>query len=95
MRKVQLLFHPRLSLLFLSFIIGLNNATLTVLSQILAFLGTPEALYPLAQSYLQINFLGIVFLFGYNFIGTVLRALGDSKTPIRFVLVAVVLNTIL
>jgi putative MATE family efflux protein len=117
----------------LSFIIGLNNATLTVLSQrrgaddeeglkeslnafvivlgslsiglgivgffttpwILSFLGTPDALYPIAQSYLQINFLGIVFLFGYNFIGTVLRALGDSKTPIRFVMVAVILNTIL
>ena len=32
---------------------------------------------------------------GYNFIGTVLRALGDSKTPLRFVFIAVVLNAIL
>jgi putative MATE family efflux protein len=117
----------------LSFIIGLNNATLTVLSQrrgagddegireslnafvivlgslsiglglfgffvtpwILTFLGTPETIYPIAQTYLRINFLGIVFLFGYNFIGTVLRALGDSKTPIRFVMLAVALNAVL
>src|SRR5699024_11158277 len=35
------------------------------------------------------------FLFGYNFISTVLRALGDSRTPLRFVMIAVLLNIIL
>src|SRR5690625_1101515 len=117
----------------LSFIIGVNQATLTILSQrrgardeeglksslnafvfvlgllslflgllgflfsgsILRFMGTPETILPLAKSYLQINFIGIVLLFGYNFIGTVLRALGDSRTPIRFIFMAVVLNTVL
>ncbi|GAE36421.1 MATE family efflux transporter [Halalkalibacter akibai] len=117
----------------LSFIIGLNGATLTVISQrrgakdeqglkeslnafvfvlgtlalllgllgyvfsgsILRFMGTPGEILPLAQSYLQINFIGILFLFGYNFIGTVLRALGDSKTPIQFIVIAVLLNAIL
>lgn len=117
----------------LSFIIGVNNATLTVLSQlkgkgdqprltsfvnafvvilsgmaialgvagflfaksILQFLGTPSAMIEQAVSYLQINFLGILFLFGYNFISTVFRALGNSKTPVRFVLTAVILNTVL
>lgn len=117
----------------LSFIIGINGATITVLSQrrgandkeglkqslnafvvilgglsvglgvigffispwILSLLGTPESIAPIAQTYLQINFLGIVFLFGYNFIGTVLRALGDSKTPVRFIILAVVINAVL
>lgn len=117
----------------LSFIIGVNGASLTVLSQykgakdeeglkkalntfvfvlgtmtivlgiiglmfaetILIWLGTPDTILPMAVSYLQLNFIGIVFLFGYNFIGTVLRAMGDSKTPIRFVIIAVILNTIL
>ncbi|WP_430708793.1 MATE family efflux transporter [Paenalkalicoccus suaedae] len=117
----------------LSFIIGMNTAALTVLSQykgakddeglkralngfvvilgalaivlgivgfvvaerVLVILGTPENTLPLATLYLRINFIGILFLFGYNFIATVLRALGDSKTPIRFVLIAVILNTIL
>lgn len=117
----------------LSFIIGINNATLTILSQlkgkddpkqltdyvnafiviltsmaitlgvlgfifsesILKLLGTPETMISQASSYLKINFLGILFLFGYNFIGTVFRALGDSKTPIRFVLIAIILNTVL
>ena len=117
----------------LSFIIGINGATLTVLSQrkgagdeeglkqslnafvvvlgflavglgllgfvmtpwILSLLGTPEKIFPLAQTYLRINFLGIVFLFGYNFIGTVLRAVGDSRTPMFFVAMAVSLNAVL
>lgn len=117
----------------LSFIIGMNGATLTILAQrkgagderglqeslnafvvvfallaislgligyvlspyILTWIGTPDTIHKLATQYLQVNALGIVFLFGYNFIGTVLRALGDSRTPIRFVLAAVILNTVL
>jgi len=117
----------------LSFIIGINNATLTILSQqkgsdnesgverylnafvviltimsitlgmlgyifsasILRMMDTPQAMIQEATTYLQINFIGILFVFGYNFIGTVLRALGDSKTPLRFVALAVILNTIL
>lgn len=117
----------------LSFVVGVNNATMTILSQqkgrldghglrrylnalvvtlfalalslgvagyllsgsVLELLGTPESIMVDARDYLQITFLGILFLFGYNFISTVLRALGDSRTPMRFVLVAVVLNVVL
>src|SRR5699024_7946155 len=62
---------------------------------LLNILGTPSDLMMLAKSYLQINFIGMLFLFGYNFISTVLRAIGDSKTPLRFVMIAVVLNIVL
>lgn len=117
----------------LSFMIGINSSTLTILSQqkgrkdeegikkslnafvvllgcltlllgilgflsagkMLELLGTPAEILPMAKIYLQINFVGILFLFGYNFIGTVLRALGDSRTPLRFIMLAVVLNIIL
>lgn len=117
----------------LSFIIGINNATLTILSQqkgkrseaglrnylnafvvilfilsltlglaglllsesILKWLGTPPEMIHAGTVYLQINFIGILFLLGYNFISTVLRALADSKTPIRIVLLAVILNAVL
>src|SRR5699024_4168677 len=63
--------------------------------QLLALMDTPASLLADARNYLQINFLGMLFLFGYNFISTVLRALGDSKTPMRFVLIAVVLNIVI
>lgn len=62
---------------------------------LLNILGTPQDMMASAKSYLQINFVGMLFLFGYNFISTVLRALGDSRTPLRFVLIAVVLNIVL
>lgn len=61
----------------------------------LNLLGTPESMLESAKVYLRINFLGILFLFGYNFISTVMRALGDSRTPLRFVTVAVIANVIL
>lgn len=117
----------------LSFIIGLNNAALTILSQqkgkedqeglqrylnafvvltslmaiglgiigfifaewILRLIQTPEVMIPMAVSYLKINFIGLIFLFGYNFIGTIYRSIGNSKTPLYFVLTAVILNSIL
>lgn len=117
----------------LSFVIGMNNAALTILSQqkgkkneeglksylnafvvilmslslllgtlgfafsefLLNLMGTPASLMAKAKDYLQINFLGMLFLFGYNFISTVLRALGDSRTPMRFVTIAVLLNIVL
>lgn len=63
--------------------------------QLLHWIGTPHELMQMAKTYLQINFIGILFLLGYNFIGTVLRALGDGKTPVYFILAAVFLNIVL
>lgn len=62
---------------------------------LLKLIGTPKEMVAGAKTYLQINFLGIIFLIGYNFISTVLRSLGDSKTPLRIVALAVSLNVVL
>src|SRR5690554_4374089 len=40
-------------------------------------------------------FIGTLFLTGYNFIGSLLRAFGDSRTPMYFVLLATVLTAVL
>ena len=55
----------------------------------------PEELVPDATRYLKVYLLGLVFFFGYNGIAAVLRGLGDSKTPLYFMIVATVLNIIL
>ena len=55
----------------------------------------PEELMPDAVKYLQVYLLGLVFFFGYNGIAAVLRGLGDSKTPLYFLMIAMVLNVIL
>ena len=47
---------------------------------------------PMAQVFLNIFFAGLVFLFGYNGTSAILRGLGDSKTPLYFLVGSVVMN---
>lgn len=51
----------------------------------------PEII-PQAQLFLNIFFAGLVFLFGYNGTSAILRGLGDSKTPLYFLMGSVVAN---
>jgi len=58
-------------------------------------LGTPEALLPLTLLYFRIYAAGLVFQFGYNIAAALLRALGDSRATLYFLLVSSVLNVVL
>ena len=62
---------------------------------ILRLLNTPPEIMPQALIFLRIMFAGIIFLFGYNSISAILRGLGDSKTPLYFLIISTVLNVIL
>lgn len=77
----------------LSAVIGVAGFALAV--PLLRLLNTPAEVLDAAEVYLKINFSGIFLLVGYNFIGTVLRAFGDSKTPLYFVLLATSLTAVL
>ena len=55
---------------------------------------SPEAI-PQAKLFLNIFLGGIVFLFGFNGTSAILRGLGDSKTPLYFLVISVVVNIIL
>jgi putative MATE family efflux protein len=46
-------------------------------------------------TFLRITFSGVLFLFGYNSISAVLRGLGDSKTPLYFLIISTILNVLL
>lgn len=59
---------------------------------LLRLLQVPESILPLAASYLRIVFGGLVFTFFYNFLAATLRALGDSKSALYFLMVSSVLN---
>lgn len=59
---------------------------------ILALLNTPDSVLPLAQTYLNIMFIGMVSMFGYNAISAILRGVGDSKTPLIFLIISSVIN---
>ena len=59
---------------------------------ILQLMHTPENLYRDAYVYIFIIFMGTGALVLYNMAASVLRALGDSRTPLYFLIVATVLN---
>lgn len=50
---------------------------------------------PQAKTFMYIFLSGLVFLFGYNGTSAILRGLGDSKTPLYFLIGSVILNIIL
>lgn len=62
---------------------------------ILVLMRTPERILDNSVSYLRIIFLGIPFLFLYNFIANLMRSLGDSRTPLYFLVASSILNILL
>ena len=63
--------------------------------QILVLLNTPYDALDMAVTYLKIYFIGLPFLFMYNIISSMFNALGDSKTPLAFLIFSSVFNIIL
>lgn len=62
---------------------------------LLRMLGLPEDIMPQATQYLHIYLSGTIIFFGFNGTSAVLRGLGDSKTPLYFLIIATVANIIL
>jgi putative MATE family efflux protein len=62
---------------------------------ILILLATPADVLDQATVYLHIIFTGMLFQFGYNAVSGVLRGLGDSKTPLWFLIIATLTNVFL
>ena len=78
----------------LAWIMSLLLAVITSLlcGFILHTMRTPDIIYDGAYAYLLATFIGIPATFFYNLLSCVIRALGDSKTPFWFLLLASVLN---
>lgn len=62
---------------------------------VLRFLNTPENILDQATLYMQITCAGVLAVALYNCVSAILRAVGDSKTPLYFLIVASVLNIVL
>lgn len=62
---------------------------------LLEVLQTPDAIMKDALLYVKVMCIGLVFVSMYNYISSMLRALGDSKTPLYFLVFACLLNTVL
>lgn len=64
-------------------------------NSILHMIRTPEESYSEAGKFLNITALGTIFIFGYNALSSIMRGMGDSKSPLAFVSIACVMNIIL
>lgn len=72
-----------------------TGALFIFIHPLLGVLNTPQEAYKEAYGYLFVSILGIVFIFGYNALGAVMRGMGDGKTPLKFITVACIVNIIL
>lgn len=78
-----------------AFGIVLAVATGLLCPAMLRWMNTPSEIVDDAVSYIQIIFFGIPATMLYNMTGGILRALGDSKTPVYFLVVASLVNIVL
>lgn len=62
---------------------------------LLRMIQVPEDTFAQAQIYLVILFAGIIGSLGYNVNAGILQGLGDSKSPLRFLIIACILNIVL
>ena len=86
--------HTTVALTFLVSLI----ATLigqAIIMPMLRFMQTPEDVMPESASYLSIYFAGISGILFYNLGSGVLRAVGDSRRPLVFLILSALLNTAL
>ena len=64
-------------------------------ADILRMMRTPDNIFTGAYYYLLVTFIGVPCTFFYNLLSSIIRALGDSKTPFWFLLFSTVLNILL
>lgn len=62
---------------------------------ILRIMNTPADIFEMSYDYLIVIFGGILFTMAYNTLAAILRSLGDTRTPLIVLMVAVVLNILL
>lgn len=81
----------------LSAILSISIAVITSLlcAWILRQMSTPDQIMDDAYDYLLITFIGIPGAFFYNQLSSIIRALGDSRTPFLFLLLSTVMNILL
>lgn len=68
---------------------------LVLAPQILGWMGTPEEVMPLSLEYFRTYFAGAVSMVMYNMLAGILQAMGDSRHPLYYLIVASITNVVL
>lgn len=78
--------------LCIAFSVVLTITTVTLTRPLLVLMQTPEDILDGAVIYIGWIFASIPFIFLYNMVASIMRALGDSKTPLYFLIICSILN---
>ena len=78
--------------LSIAFAVVMTLATSLLCRNILALMKTPEDIFEHAYIYILIIFIGIPATYLYNMLSGIIRAMGDSKTPLVFLTLSSLLN---
>ncbi len=81
-------------------VMGITSVIMTVVGitfseDIFRLINLPEELMDMANAYFTIYISGLLVFFGYNSVAAILRGLGDSITPLYFLMLSTILNIVL
>lgn len=79
-------------LLDLAVSVLLTTGALALLRPLMRFLNTPADIFDMACSYISVICFGIITTLGYNMFAAILRAVGNSATPLYFLIFSTFLN---
>ncbi len=92
--KVQIAVDTLFIVLFFAAII-VTVLGVYFIEDIFELIELPDNILPQAKTYLTITLLGVISAFGYNGTAAVFRSLGDSKTPLFFLILSTLTNVVL
>ena len=75
--------------------VAISIIGVTFAETFLTLMGTPENVLQLSSVYMRIYFSGMTFTMVYNFCASILRAAGDTRSPLVFLFIAGVINVVL
>ena len=81
--------------LSLCFSIGITIIVSLLCRNILVLMRTPENVIDYSYTYILTIFIGIPVTFFYNILAGIIRSIGDSKTPLIFLIISTVINVFL
>lgn len=96
-KDYRLLKHYVALSLMLTIIVSviLTIPTVAASKQFLLWMNTPENTITMADDYINVIFAGIILTMSYNVLSGILRGIGDSKTPLYFLILSSILNIFL
>lgn len=82
-------------LLSIALTIIITVISFLMIRPILSFMQTPEKIFELSYQYLSVIYLGTFASVLFNLLSNMMRAIGDSRTPLYFLILACLLNVFL